>query len=62
MSSPGCGLRDESLEDTSNLSPPHVLAQEIADDLEAALAEFTQIAESLRPPEVGGVGVNGFMA
>jgi type I restriction enzyme M protein len=41
-------LRDESLEDTNNLPPPDVLAQEIADDLEAALAEFTQIAESLR--------------
>jgi type I restriction enzyme M protein len=33
---------------TSNLPPPDVLAQEIADDLEAALTEFAQIAESLR--------------
>ncbi len=40
-------LRDESLEDSSNLPPPGVLAQEIADDLEAALAEFAQIATSL---------------
>jgi len=40
-------LRDESLEDTANLPPPHVIAAEIVDDLEAALAEFSQIAESL---------------
>jgi hypothetical protein len=33
-------LRDESLEDSENLPPPDVLAQEIADDLEAALSEF----------------------
>jgi type I restriction enzyme M protein len=42
-------LRDESLEDSDNLPPPNVLAAEIAEDLEAALAEFAQIAESLRP-------------
>jgi type I restriction enzyme M protein len=41
-------LRDESLEDSQNLPPPDVLAQEIAEDLEAALSEFAQIAESLR--------------
>lgn len=41
-------LRDESLEDTENLPPPDVIAQEIAEDLEAALSEFAQIAESLR--------------
>jgi type I restriction enzyme M protein len=42
-------LRDESLEDSENLPPPEVIAQEIVEDLEAALAEFAQIAESLRP-------------
>jgi type I restriction enzyme M protein len=42
-------LRDESLEDSDNLPPPDVLAQEIAEDLEAALSEFAQIAQSLRP-------------
>jgi type I restriction enzyme M protein len=42
-------LRDESLEDSENLPPPDVLAQEIAEDLEAALSEFAQIAQSLRP-------------
>jgi type I restriction enzyme M protein len=40
-------LRDESLEDSDNLPPPHVLAQEIVEDLEAALSEFAQIAASL---------------
>jgi type I restriction enzyme M protein len=44
-------LRDESLEDTDNLPPPEVIAAEIAEDLEAALSEFAQIAESL-----GGAG------
>jgi type I restriction enzyme M protein len=41
-------LRDESLEDSENLPPPEVIAQEILEDLEAALAEFAQIADSLR--------------
>ena len=40
-------LRDDSLEDTDNLPPPDVIAQEIVEDLEAALAEFAQIALSL---------------
>jgi type I restriction enzyme M protein len=41
-------LRDESLEDSENLPPPDVLAAEIAEDLEAALSEFAQIAATLR--------------
>ena len=45
-------LRDESLEDTDNLPPPGVIAAEIVQDLEAALAEFTELAESLQ-----GIGV-----
>jgi type I restriction enzyme M protein len=40
-------LRDDSLEDTDNLPPPEVIAQEIVEDLEAALAEFAAIARSL---------------
>jgi type I restriction enzyme M protein len=40
-------LRDESLEDVDNLPPPEVIAQEIVEDLEAALAEFSAIAQSL---------------
>ena len=34
-----------------NLPPPDVIAQEIVEDLEAALAEFAAIAESLAPQE-----------
>jgi type I restriction enzyme M protein len=42
-------LRDESLEDVDNLPPPEVIAQEIIEDLEASLTEFSAIAESLAP-------------
>jgi type I restriction enzyme M protein len=42
-------LRDESLEDTDNLPPPHVIAAQIVEDLEAALAQFADIASSLNP-------------
>jgi type I restriction enzyme M protein len=41
-------LRDESLEDTDNLPPPGVIAAEIVEDLQAALAEFVELAESLQ--------------
>ena len=40
-------LKDDSLTDTESLPPPDVIAAEIADDLEAALAQFTKIAEWL---------------
>ncbi|MBC5809275.1 MAG: methyltransferase [Candidatus Eremiobacteraeota bacterium] len=40
-------LRDESLEDAANLPEPHILAAEIVEDLEAALAEFSNVAASL---------------
>ncbi|MBA3380310.1 MAG: SAM-dependent DNA methyltransferase [Actinobacteria bacterium] len=40
-------LRDESLEDMENLPSPDVIAREIVEDLEAALAEFGAVAESL---------------
>jgi len=40
-------LRDESLEDADNLPDPDVLAQEIVDDLEAALEQFREIATDL---------------
>jgi len=45
-------LRDESLEDSDNLPDPDLLAQEIVDDLEAALEQFREIAMDL-----GGEGV-----
>jgi type I restriction enzyme M protein len=40
-------LRDESLEDADNLPPPEVIASEIVQDLEAALVQFSAVAESL---------------
>ncbi len=40
-------LRDASLEDADALPAPEILAREIVDDLEAALAEFAAVAESL---------------
>ena len=40
-------LKDKSLTDTDSLPPPDVIATEIADDLEAALEQFTKIAASL---------------
>jgi len=46
-------LRDESLEDSSNLPPPGVLAAEIVEELEAALAQFAELAASL-PIDVEG--------
>ena len=46
-------LRDESLEDTDNLPAPGVIAAEIVEDLQAALDEFTELAESLQ-----GIGVD----
>jgi type I restriction enzyme M protein len=41
-------LRDESLEDTDNLPAPGVIAAEIVEDLQAALDEFTALADSLQ--------------
>jgi type I restriction enzyme M protein len=40
-------LQDESLEEAANLPEPEVIAAEIVDDLQAALAEFTTVADSL---------------
>jgi type I restriction enzyme M protein len=40
-------LRDETLEDIENLPSPEVIAAEIVDDLEAALAQFSEVAASL---------------
>ena len=41
-------LRDRSLEDSDDLPRPEVLAGEIADDLEAALEQFSAIAAKLK--------------
>ena len=40
-------LRDASLEDTDNLPAPEVIAQELVEDLQAALVEFSAVAEQL---------------
>lgn len=40
-------LKDESLAESENLPAPEVLAQEITDDLEAALEQFSQILNGL---------------
>ena len=40
-------LRDQTLEDSARLLDPDVLATEIVQDLQAALAQFAAIAEDL---------------
>ncbi|HNH36451.1 MAG TPA: hypothetical protein PK375_11080, partial [Rhodocyclaceae bacterium] len=40
-------LKDESLADSDNLPPPDVIAQEIVEDLEAALEQFRLVAADL---------------
>jgi hypothetical protein len=40
-------LKDESLEDSENLPPPEVIAQEMIEDLEAALEQLRAIAADL---------------
>jgi type I restriction enzyme M protein len=41
-------LKDESLEDSENLPPPHIIAKEITENLEAALEQFAAIQEDLK--------------
>jgi len=41
-------LRDESLADLAELPDPDVIAEEIAEDLQAALDQFAQIAADLK--------------
>ena len=40
-------IRDDSLADSDNLPPPEVIAQEIVEDLDAALEQFRLIAADL---------------
>jgi type I restriction enzyme M protein len=40
-------MKDPSLDDADSLLPPEVIAQEIVEDLQAALSEFAAIAEAL---------------
>src|SRR5437762_5618482 len=41
-------LKDKSLEDSANLPDPDIIAQEIVEDLQAALAQFAEIASDLK--------------
>lgn len=41
-------IKDKSLTDTDSLPAPALIAAEIADDLEAALEQFTKIAARLK--------------
>ena len=41
-------LKDDSLEDSANLPAPHLIAEEITEDLEAALDQFATNAEDLK--------------
>ena len=45
-------LRDESMEDTANLPPPDEIAEEIVEDLRAALEQLEEIAADLSPERV----------
>ena len=40
-------LRDESMEDSANLPPPGQIAEEIVEDLRAALEQLEEIAADL---------------
>ena len=40
-------LKDDALEESANLPAPEIIAQDITDDLEAALEQFATIAEDL---------------
>jgi type I restriction enzyme M protein len=41
-------IRDKSLEDSADLEDPDLIAEEIADDLQAALEQFATIATDRR--------------
>jgi len=41
-------LKDDALEESANLPAPEIIAQEITDDLGAALEQFATIAEDLK--------------
>ena len=45
-------LRDESMEDTANLPPPDEIAEEIVEDLRAALEQLEEIAADLSPETI----------
>ena len=46
-------IKNKSLEDSDDLEAPDVIAEQIADDLEAALEQFAAMAADLRERERG---------
>ena len=52
-------LRDESMEDTANLPPPDQIAEEIVEDLRAALEQLEETAMDLSPDTVAWDGPVG---
>jgi type I restriction enzyme M protein len=50
-------LKDESLEDSANLPDPHILAEEIADDLRSALEQIESVLGDLQQRVGGDRGV-----
>ena len=40
-------LKDDALEESANLPEPHLIAEDITDDLETALENFGAIAEDM---------------
>ena len=45
-------LRDESMEDSASLPPPDEIAEEIVEDLRAALGQLEEIAADLSPSPI----------
>ena len=48
-------LRDESMEDTASLPPPDQIADEIVEDLRAALEQLEEIAADLSPKTISSL-------
>ena len=49
-------LRDPALDGADDLLPPEVITQEIVEDLQSALAEFTAVAEALQAAKARPAG------
>jgi type I restriction enzyme M protein len=47
-------IRDKTLEDSADLADPDIIAEEIADDLDATQEQFATIAADLRSRELVG--------
>lgn len=48
LNRPGARGKDDSLEDSADLPDPDVIAQEISDDLQTALEQFSAIAAKVK--------------